>query len=743
MPASKTVIQQIEELRSEIRLHDRRYYIDAAPTISDREYDRLLQTLKDLEAAHPQFITPDSPTQRVGGTPLDEFVTVPHARPMYSIDNSYDSEELTKWAQRCYESVAPELLAANSQLSQLDSEEAALKGQRTAEAKEARKRLKEKREDIEQTRLQRLEQESQGGYPLPGGYLVDPKIDGVAVSLRYEAGQLVRAVTRGDGRRGDDVTQNARTIRSVPLSLDVPTGQSPPEVLEVRGEIFMPDGEFARINAQLEAAGEQQLANPRNATAGTLKQLNSAAVAQRRLEFLAHGRGELVGVAAPTLSDFYVQLRGWGIPVSPLIEVTTNIDAVWQVIEQFEQQRSELPYATDGMVVKVNRLDLQDDLGFTSRFPRWCIAYKYAAEQAATKLLEIQWQMGKTGKLTPRAKFEPVQLAGTTVQHATLHNLGEVHRKDVRIGDTVVVEKAGEIIPQVVRMIEKDRPAGTVPTEAPTQCPMCGGDVEPDTDDSGKEVGHYCMNPDCPAQFRERMQHFAGRDQMDIDGMGSKVIEQLADAGLIKTIGDVFKLHTRRDEVLALERMGEKKADKLFAGIEAVKQRGLARALAALSIRHVGSTASRILAEQYKTIDNLFEASKEEIASFQIDGKESGIGPEIAASLHHFLHSATGQVVIAELREAGVSLVAEESTTQSLGDSLAGKAFVVTGTLEKYSRKEIEQLIVQHGGRVASSVSKSTDYLVAGDKAGSKLDKATKLGVSVLSEADFDQLTAG
>lgn len=743
MPASKTVIQQIEELRSEIRLHDRRYYIDAKPTISDREYDRLLQALKDLEAEHPEQITPDSPTQRVGGAPLDEFVTVPHARPMYSIDNSYDSEELGKWAQRCYEAVAPELLAANSKLSQIDSEEAALKGQRTQEAKDARKRLKEKREALEQSRQRQLAQEARSGFPLPGGYLVDPKIDGVAVSLRYEGGQLVQAVTRGDGRRGDDVTQNVRTIRSVPLSLDVVPGDSPPEVLEVRGEIFMPEEEFARINAQLEAAGEQLLANPRNATAGTLKQLNSAAVAQRRLEFLAHGRGELVGVPATTLSEFYVQLAAWGIPVSPLIEVAENIDAVWQRIEQFEQQRIALPYATDGMVVKVNRLDLQDDLGFTSRFPRWCIAYKYAAEQAATKLLEIQWQMGKTGKLTPRAKFEPVQLAGTTVQHATLHNLGEVHRKDVRIGDTIVVEKAGEIIPQVVKVIEKDRPAGTVPVQAPEACPMCGGEVEPDVDDSGKEVGHYCMNPDCPAQFRERMQHFAGRDQMDIDGMGSKVIEQLADAGLIKTIGDVFKLHTRRDEVLALERMGEKKADKLFAGIEAVKQRGLARALAALSIRHVGATASRILAEQYQTMDNLLAASQEDIATFQIDGKESGIGPEIAASLHHFLHSQTGQAVIAELREAGVSLEAEQSTSEALGDSLAGKSFVVTGTLANYSRKEIEQRIVQYGGKVASSVSKSTNYLVAGEKAGSKLDKATKLGVRVLSEAEFDQLTAG
>lgn len=740
MTSSESVSKQVEALREEIRLHDQRYYGDAKPTISDRDYDRLLQSLKDLEAAHPQLITADSPTQRVGGKPLDQFVTVEHARPMYSIDNSYDASELRKWAQRCYEAVSPEMLETSKQLVKLDEYEAALKGQRTQEAKDARKAIADRREQLEAAR--HAATDSQSGFHLPGGYLVDPKIDGVAVSLRYEAGQLVQALTRGDGQRGDDVTQNVRTIRSVPLSLTIPAGESPPPVVEVRGEVFMPDGEFARINKQLEEACEQQLANPRNATAGTLKQLDSTAVAKRRLEFLAHGRGELGGVNSPSLSEFFAQLSKWGIPVSPLIRTVCDIDEALETIRQFEQDRIDLPYATDGMVIKVNRLDLQDELGFTSRFPRWCIAYKYAAEQAATKLLEIQWQMGKTGKLTPRAKFEPVQLAGTTVQHATLHNMGEVRRKDIRLGDTVVVEKAGEIIPQVVGVVAKERPAGAKAPEPPTKCPMCSGDVEPDLDDSGKEVGHYCMNPDCPAQFRERMWHFAGRSQMDIDGMGGKVIEQLADAGLIKTLGDVFKLHSRRDEVLALERMGEKKADKLFAGIESVKPRGLARVLAALSIRHVGSTASRILAEQYGNIETLLEASKEEIATFKVEGKESGIGPEIAASLYHFLHSATGQAVIAELREAGVSLEQEQSSAESLGNALAGKSLVVTGTLEKYSRKEIEELIVQHGGRAASSVSKSTDFLVAGEKAGSKLDKANKLGVTVIDETEFESLIA-
>ena len=715
--------------------------MDAQPTITDREYDRLLQSLKDLEAANPDLITPDSPTQRVGGEPLAGFETVAHARPMYSIDNSYDAEELAKWAARCYELVASELREIDQQLRELDSQEAELKGQRSAEAKDQRAAVKQRREQFESQREQQLNEAAASGYPVPGGYVVDPKIDGVAVSLRYENGQLTHGVTRGDGQRGDDVTQNVRTIRSVPLSLDVAAGEVPPEVLEVRGEIFMPAEEFARINRELDDAGEQQLANPRNATAGTLKQLSSQTVAQRRLDFLAHGRGELIGVEATTLREFYDQLKGWGLPVSPLVKVTESTSDVWTLIEEFETTRGEIPYATDGMVVKVNRLDLQDDLGFTSRFPRWCIAYKYAAEQAATKLLEIQWQMGKTGKLTPRARFEPVQLAGTTVQHATLHNMGEVRRKDIRVGDTVIVEKAGEIIPQVVRMVPKERPAGAEPTEPPTKCPMCGGDVEPDLDDTGKEVGHYCMDPDCPAQFRERLVHFAGRGQMDIDGMGEKVIEQLVDAGLVKTLGDVFKLHERRDEVLELERMGEKKAENLFAGIEAAKERGLGRALAALGIRHVGSTASRILAQQFRTIDNLLALSQDDIATFQIDGSESGIGPEIAASLHNFLHSDSGSAIIAELREAGVVLeLPEQETSAALSSSLAGKTLVVTGTLEKYSRKEIEELIAQHGGKTTSSVSKSTGYLVAGEKAGSKLDKATKLGITVLSEIEFEKL---
>lgn len=671
-------MQRIDQLRQEIREHDRRYYVDAASTISDREYDRLMDELKALEKANPELVTPDSPTQRVGGEPIEGFETVAHARPMYSIDNSYNAEDLRKWAERLPATV--------------------------------------------------------------DRFVVDPKVDGVAISLRYEQGKLARATTRGDGVRGDDVTQNVRTIRAIPLSLDT-KGETPPEVLEVRGEVYCPWKVFTTWNEELEAAGQQLLANPRNATAGLLKRHDSRLVAKRRLEFVAHGRGELVGVAASSFSEFCEVISRWGIPTNPHSKVASDFDSIWQIITDFESSRHELSYAVDGMVVKVDRFDLQDELGFTSRFPRWCIAYKYAAEQATTKLLEIQWQMGKTGKLTPRAKFEPVQLAGTTVQHATLHNYGELRRKDVQLGDTILVEKAGEIIPQVMGVVLELRPSDASIPEPPTKCPMCGGDVEPELDDTGKEVGRYCMNPECPAQFRERMWHFAGRGQMDIDGMGGKVIEQLIDAGLIKTLGDVFRLHQRRDEVLELERMGEKKADNLFAAIEACKDRGLARALAALGIRHVGSTASRILAEHYRTIDAMIEATEDDIASFQVNGKESGIGPEIAKSLYGFLHSDTGQGVIAELRDAGVVLdMPQLETSGSAGSALVGKTLVVTGTLTKYSRSEIEELIVKHGGKASGSVSKSTDYLVAGEKAGSKLDKAQALGVPVITEDEFEAM---
>lgn len=773
-----SIEKQIEALRQLIREHDRRYYVEAKPAISDREYDALINQLKELEATRPDLVTLDSPTQRVGGEPIDGFETVAHARQMYSIDNTYDAVDLRKWAFRTFKAVDDSFVTIDKKLAAVNEAEEQVKGRRDEEARQVRQSCIDERTALEATLEETKGNSDKAGYPITGGYIVDPKVDGVAINLRYERGQLVLAATRGDGRRGDDVTQNVRTIRAIPLTLEQKGKTRVPEVLEVRGEIYMPTAEFDRMNRAVVAGGEEPFANPRNATAGTLKQLDPKVVAERRLNMVAHGRGEIVGAEFTTHSNFLATLAAWGIPTNPLTEKCKTIDEVWKFIEDFGAKRGELPYGVDGVVVRVDSAELQDELGYTSKSPRWCIAYKYAAEQAVTKLLSVDWQVGKSGKLTPRANMEPVFVAGTTVQHASMHNLGEVRRKDIRIGDTVIIEKAGEIIPQVISVVLEKRPRGLKPMEPPTKCPECGGEVEIEYDQSRMreiesydakverekakaakeerkpekiakpeplseedETGRYCINPECPAQFRERIIHFAARGQMDIEGMGEKVVHQLADAGLLKSFGDIFALHKKRDEVLALERMGEKKADNLFDGIEAAKSRGLMRVLAGLGIHHIGSTASRIFAEHFGSIDALIEAPLDQIESLKVDGALAGIGTEIANSLHAFLHSTEGQHVIGELRAAGVKLETEKATTSgSAGSALAGKSLVVTGTLSKYSREQIEALIVQHGGKAGSSVSKKTDYLVAGEKAGSKLDKAKSLGVRVISEAEFEQL---
>lgn len=776
--AKTSIAEQIAGLRQEIREHDRRYYVEAKPTISDREYDALMNQLKELEAARPDLITPDSPTQRVGGEPIEGFETVAHARQMYSIDNTYDEIDLRKWAFRTFKAVDDSFVAIDTKLAAVNEAEERVKGRRDEEARQIRQRCIEERTTLEAELNETKINADKAGYPITGGYIVDPKVDGVAINLRYEHGQLVLAATRGDGRHGDDVTQNVRTIRAIPLTLEQRGKQRVPDVLEVRGEIYMPTAEFDRMNRAVVEEGEEPFANPRNATAGALKQLDPKVVAERRLNMVAHGRGEVLGAEFATHSDFLAALAAWGIPTNPLTEKCKTIDEVWKFIEDFGAKRGELPYGVDGVVVRVDSTELQEELGYTSKSPRWCIAYKYAAEQAVTKLLSVDWQVGKSGKLTPRANMEPVFVAGTTVQHASMHNLGEVRRKDIRIGDTVIIEKAGEIIPQVISVVVEKRPRGLKPMEPPTQCPECGGEVEIEYDQSRvreiegyeakverekakavkeerkpdaiakpvplseeDETGRYCINPECPAQFRERIIHFAARGQMDIEGMGEKVVHQLADVGLLKSFGDIFALHKKRDAVLALERMGEKKADNLFDGIEVAKSRGLMRVLAGLGIHHIGSTASRIFAEHFGSIDALIEAPLDQIESLKVEGALAGIGTEIANSLYAFLHSSEGQHVISELREAGVKLEIERATASgAAGSALAGKSLVVTGTLLKYSREQIEALIVQHSGKAGSSISKKTDYLVAGEKAGSKLEKAKSLGVRVISEDEFEGL---
>ncbi len=659
------IAKQVERLREQIREHDHRYYVLAAPAVSDAEYDRLLRDLQKLEEAHPELHSPDSPTQRVGGAPIDGFEHVTHAVPMLSIDNTYSEQELRDFDDR----------------------------------------VKKRLEDV------------------PYRYIVDPKIDGVAASLRYEEGRLVLAATRGDGAVGDDVTHNAKTIRAIPLKL---RAEDPPAVLEVRGEVFWPLKAFEAFNKKREAAGEPPFANPRNATTGTLKQLDPRSIAGRGLSFLAHGLGEIVGAEFETQSALFEQLKDWGVPVSPHAQTHDSIDGVLEMVHEWNVKRHELDYLTDGLVVKVDSIEQRAMLGATSRYPRWCIAYKFAAEQAETVLNDVTFQVGKLGTITPVAELEPVLLAGTTVKRASLHNFDQVERLGIRIGDTVVVEKAGEIIPQVVSVAKSKKGRKAKSISAPRSCPVCGGEVGQD------ENGVYwrCLNPACPAQVRERLIFFCGRNQMDIESAGPALIDQLLAAELIERYADLYRLHLRRDELVELDRLAERSVDRLLNGIEVAKNRPLARLLAALNIPHIGATTAELLADHFGDMNSLMQSDEEEL--LVVDG----IGPELAGSLRRFFDSKTGRKTIADLKSVGVNM--QQPKSESAAERvLAGKTIVVTGTLENFGRKEIEGLIKQLGGKTASSVSKKTDFVVAGVNAGSKLTKAEQLGVEVISEAEF------
>jgi len=665
--------KRIARLRNEIRQHDHRYYVLAEPTISDLEYDKLYKELKDLEARFPDLVTPDSPTQRVGGRPLEGFEQVAHAVPMLSIDNTYNEAELREFDAR----VAKGL----------------------------------------------------GGDKYE--YVVDPKIDGVAISLRYEEGRLVQAATRGDGDTGDDITANARTIRAIPLSLTPSSGdlfaRGVPRVLEVRGEVFWPLPDFNAFNQKRQEAGDQTFANPRNATAGTLKQLDSRTVAQRKLSFTAHGFGQVDPLEFDTQYDLFQGLKAWGIPISPHMRRAKNVDEVIRIIHDWDGKRGSLDYATDGMVIKVNRLDQRETLGTTSRSPRWCIAYKYAAERARTKLLSVRFQVGKLGTITPVANLDPVLLAGTTVKSASLHNFDQIERLGVRVGDMVYVEKAGEIIPQVVEVDVAARPADARQIKPPAKCPEC--DSETVRDEGG--VFLRCVNPACPAQIKERLRYFCARDQMDIEGVGDALAAQLVDSGLVHEFADLYRLNERREELLGLERMGKKSADNLLAAIDKSKSNPLARLLAALNIQHVGVNTAIDLAEHFGSMDAIIAASKDDLQQV------GGIGPELAESICGFLHSTQGQWTVTHLRDVGVNMTQPRKAKAAGPQPFAGKTIVVTGTLEHYGRKDIEDLIRRLGGKPAGSVSKKTDFVVAGAEAGSKLDKARDLGVEVIDEAEF------
>lgn len=669
--------KRFAELRELLEEANRAYFVEAQPIMSDRDFDQLMAELVELEKAHLELRDPNSPSQRIGGEPVDGFKTVRHAVPMRSIDNTYSIDDLRAWHERVLKGLGME-----------------------------------------------------GGLFAKGdgvAFVCDPKIDGVAISLRYEKGQLVQAVTRGDGEKGDDVTPQVRAIRAIPLRLKADAKKSPPEVLEIRGEIYMPNSEFERINKEREAAGEVVFANARNSTAGTLKNLDPKVAASRRLSFVAHGRGEVRGKAMDDVEsywEFLQRIKMFGVPINSLARRVADIEAVVKLVEEFADQRHKLGYGVDGMVIRVDRFDQQAELGSTSKAPRWCIAYKYPAEQGVTKLTKVDWQVGKGGTLTPRATMEPVFLAGTTVQHATLHNIEEIRRKDIRIGDTVVIEKAGEIIPQVVKVITEKRSRGAKPMEPPTKCPACGGMVEQE----GPKL--FCVNPECPAQFRERLKWFVGRDQMDIDGLGEKLVDQLCDADMVHHFADIFML--KRDQLLNLERMGEKSADNLLTAIEEAKGRGLARVLAGLGIRHIGSSAAKTLARNFKDAEALLNATVEQLMELP------DFGEVTAPVLHEYLHSKQGRDTFHRLEKVGVDLrspLFSAKAQAAKGSPFAGKTVVLTGTLENFERSELTEKLEALGAKVSGSVSKKTDLVIAGESAGSKLDKARELKIEVWDEA--------
>ncbi len=653
---------KIEALRREIRQHDHAYYVLAEPTLSDADYDRLLRELSDLEAQHPELITQDSPTQRVGGSPIPGFEHVDHATPMLSVDNTYDADQLREFDAR------------------------------------VRKGL------------------GSASYR----YCVDPKIDGVALALRYENGTLTLAATRGDGTTGDDVTVNARTIKSIPLRL---TGDDLPAVLEVRGEVCWPTAAFEAFNQSRAEAGQPTLANPRNATTGTLKQLDPRKITDRGLQFIAHGMGLIEPLRASCQTELFALLQQWGIPVSPFQTVYDDVESLVNDLPDWQQRRSAFPYETDGLVIKVDDFAQRTTLGTTSRYPRWCIAYKFSAERAQSKLIRVDYQVGKTGTITPRAVMEPMQLSGTVVQHASLHNFDQVERLDLRIGDTVIVEKAGEIIPQVVA-VAMDEPRGTEHITRPTNCPECSGDVEQD------EGGVYlrCINPTCAAQLKERLIHFCGRGQMDIESAGRVLMETLVDGGFVSDFADLYALRDRRAALIELDRMGEKSVDNLLDGIDASKTRPLSRLLAGLNIRHVGASTAEALANHFGTMAALRDASEEELIEV------NDVGPEVAASVVHLFTSEAGRKVIERLEAAGLNMTQPKSEAV-IGGILDGKTVVVTGTLATMGRKEAQELVKSLGGKITSTVSAKTNLLIVGESPGSKADKAAKLGVETIDEA--------
>ena len=660
MPASN-VSSRARELRRQIARHDKLYYGEAQPEITDREYDTLLRELTDLEAAHPDLSTPDSPTRRVAGKPLEGFQQVRHRVPMQSLDNTYSLEE------------ADEFMA----------------------------------------RVERL----LPGIPL--GWTIEPKVDGVALSLTYRGGLLELAATRGDGATGDDVTQNIRTIRSVPLKLE---GEAP-ELIEIRGEVYLPKKKFSALNTEREKEGEALFANPRNAAAGSLKLLDSSVVARRGLSAVFYGLGAVEGGKAPqTQAELLRWLKSIGLPVVPKFWEADDEAGVRKAIAALESIRHDFAFETDGAVIKLDEFKRRDQAGTTSKAPRWAMAYKYEAERARTKLNGITVQVGRMGTLTPVAELEPVQIAGSRVARATLHNEEEIARKDIRIGDWVFVEKAGEVIPAVVGVDTATRTGREKKFQMPDACPSCGSKVFRDPELTAVR----CLNPDCPAQIRRRIEHFAARGAMDIEGLGEAMVDQLVTAGLVRALPDIYALQA--ENVSALERMGEKSTANLLAAIEQSKGQPLWRLLFGLGIMHVGVSVARKLAGKFHTLDRLAAAAVEEL-----EGTED-VGSVVAKELHDFFRLEHNRQLIESLRQHGLNFGERDERAAPASQELAGEIWVLTGTLSR-PRDEIAELIRRHGGTVSGSVSKKTSYVLAGEEAGSKLEKAQSLGVPVVDEA--------
>jgi DNA ligase (NAD+) len=663
--------RRIRSLRDEIRRHERLYYVQGAPEISDQEFDRLERELRELEARHPDLVTPDSPTQRVGESPAEEFASFTHRTPMLSLDNTYSEDDLREFEQRLFRIVGPREMT----------------------------------------------------------YVVELKIDGLSMALHYEDGLLVRGVTRGDGVRGDDVTPNVKAIRAVPMRL---LGDPPPRELEVRGEVFLPRSRFDAINREREAQELEPFANPRNAAAGTMKTLDPRVVGKRGLDVCLYQVAHLKGGPAPASQWQALQLlNAWGLKTNPGSALCHGLDEVLAFCGQWREKRDSLEYEIDGVVVKVDDFALQRELGYTSKFPRWAIAYKYPARQASTLVRGIEVQVGRTGKLTPVALLDPVALAGSTVSRATLHNEEEVARKDVRVGDTVLIEKGGDVIPKVVKVLDDRRPGDATPWAPPERCPACGAQASKPEG----EVDRRCPNSSCPAQIEERLKHFARRDAMDVEGLGHAIVHQLVEKGVVADFADLYRLTLEELGPLLAPKSKKKEwlaARNLVAQLEASKSRELRRLLFGLGIRFVGERAALLLARHFRSVDALARASVDEIDALY------EIGPSVAQSVHDWFEQPANRALVERLQQVGVSTAEQGPAPAS--QELQGRQFVLTGGLESMTRDEAKAAIESRGGRVTASVSKKTWAVVAGKDAGSKLDRARELGVRCLDEAEFREL---